>query len=103
MGPAGCHSPRAERVLRVRYGGAGKDGRMLLDHRHDVASELQGGWREEAASRRLATGGRQLPAAEDRHHGSLAAVSAAFARAFRPHHMHGLHLNLHGHTLRHGH
>jgi hypothetical protein len=72
---------------------------MLLDHRQDVASEMQAGWRSEAHHERLSGGGRAI-AEPGQGHAGLSRVKES-ARSFM--HAHHAHVPLHLHAFSRGH
>jgi hypothetical protein len=69
---------------------------MLLDHQHNVASEMQTTWRAEAHHERTVTGGRTVTAGGE-HRLHLRQSVSAFMHAHHPHVPMALHASSHGH------
>jgi hypothetical protein len=69
---------------------------MLLDHRHDVASELQAGWRDEASVARAVRGERQVTVEEERRRAGIGSIGRTLTAMFHTPHPH---LSFHGHAV----
>ncbi len=73
---------------------------MLLDHRQNVAGEMQAGWRADADQHRLVSGERGISTGQATHHVHLEAVTRAVGSLVHGHHVH---LSLHGRAFTRGH
>ena len=73
---------------------------MLLDHRQNVAGELQAGWRADADQHRMVSGERAISTGQSAHNPRFETVTRAVGSLLHGHHVH---LPLHGRAITRGH